>query len=290
MNGPKPGHKTTELLLVVVVLLLIAFRDRIGANLEDFEAIAAMIGSGLYAVSRGIVKMNGHGTGNGGGGGAGGAAASIALLVVGGSLLLAKPASAGSYGFQVGENADWVRYPGSSGYEAVQSPLGGIAADVVIDPDGYWGFSVLTRLTEDQLAGRINEYGFDFWGLWFDGALETFGGPRLSDWPADLTGTAEQLYGGRMGIRFDFEGMPFEVSYAQKWGADGLAQRGFFFGIRPTVLTGATAEAELSRRTTRSGWEGRPGAILALSEQRRREVIEEALATVRAGPRELALR
>ena len=77
-------------------------------------------------------------------------------------------------------------------------------------------------------------------------------------------GTAEILGGGRVGIRFDvLDGLPFEVSYCEKWGGSGIRQRGGFFGVRPAVLTGADALVELSRRQA-EGWRGRPGTLLVL--------------------------
>jgi hypothetical protein len=53
----KPGYKTTEFLLAVIVVLGSGIDALAGSLPDRYGAIAAAIAAGLYAVSRGLTKL-----------------------------------------------------------------------------------------------------------------------------------------------------------------------------------------------------------------------------------------
>lgn len=241
--------KMTELIVVVLLIAGIGWRDKLGLNFDNLEAIGAAVAAAGYAISRGIAKS-----------GAGGQARAkkegvLGILgIVGAVSLLSAPAAFAARGLTPdriasGTSTDWIdRGNGSEAITQLQlafsydvvwtSRFGATAEQFVSVAPGSSGDSENDWITESRLPA---------WLTFFDGNLETFLGPAWSRWGANITGEAESLYGLYGGIRFpvdyaDLDGDGVEESVSLWFQAAGKIYTDFD-DLRQGGMTFATAFA-----------------------------------------------
>jgi len=207
----------TELIVVVLLIAGIGWRDKLGLNFDNLEAIGAAVAAAGYAISRGIAKSGADGQARAKKDGVLG----ILGIVTAVSLLSVPPAFAASGltpdRIASGTSTDWIdRGNGAEAvtqlqvafsYDVVWSERFGATAEqfVSVGPGGS-GADESDYITESRLPS---------WLTFFDGNLETFLGPAWSRWGANITGKSESLYGIYGGVRFP-------IDYADTDG-DGVA-------------------------------------------------------------------
>jgi hypothetical protein len=167
------------------------------------------------------------------------------LVVLAITCLLPGLADAGDFSMQGGGNRTWVKTIEGGSWEPVTAPMAGFSYDVPMggvtaDGELSMGMSFAFRATEDVDTDMIEEYSAEFWNVrdyfeWFAGAQLIVWNDVLVD---ETAGGGKLLGGGRVGIRFEAEGIPLEVSTNWSGGPNGKGQFGVFFGPRLTTSFG----------------------------------------------------
>ena len=139
-------------------------------------------------------------------------------------------AHAGSISAPAGGAKDWIWLSADSDAIELVTPLTGVAYNVVMDEEGYYGFTVALRASQGAGDGSmITEWSLGYWRVM--SAMEWFIDGKFENWGKELTGEQEFLGGARSGIRFDVGGLPFEFSGHYAGGADGIKHSGAYFGL-----------------------------------------------------------
>jgi hypothetical protein len=145
-------------------------------------------------------------------------------------LLLAMPAAA-QIGVQAGVGRDWVKLDSADDYTELASPLAGASYDVPMDDNETRGLTVGYKASQD--IALISQYIMEGWWVSYGGRVEWFGGAQFETWNrSDVLPGTTFLGGGRAGLRFEVQGLPFEVSGNYSAGEGGARRAGMFFGAR----------------------------------------------------------